>query len=985
MNRSIWMVLAASTLCPAFANDAFFEKMQTERINSSTDYVWRQFGPGMSGNNVHIYWHPTDANVVFLGPNMGCAYRSTDKGQTYQGILDHDSGVYTTPERGPIEITSPDFSRQNADFGFCTKESSNHIFKTTDKGKTWTYLKELDAVWGDQMLNTIAVDPSNDKIWFVGSGDSACIGRYNHSQANLHGSGNNPKHIATIWKTTDGGKSWNEVTPNGIDPDARINRIIVHPSNSSVVFAATSYGFYKSTNGGETWGVIKNGFDGNIIRSLDMQYNKKKDKVTLFAIDLVQWEIVGDEVITNAGGIFKSTDEGESWEKINGNLEVDVAELSSDSYFTMSYTKALSNWFDLPENEIRKLKKPTALMPCFTKIIVDPNNANKIFILNDYKNWGGNCSFYCGMLWRTDNGGKDWFATLRNGTAWEGKHKDYWEGRKNPTSENMTLRAQYEWGMRDSYERKAGGALGFSADSSVIMFQWAKVVCISTDGGDTWVENDEVETEPGTRNYVAAGNSNLPGQGFRQDPRFPNELFAMAGENDFWVTTEGGEKVRPNALAARRMSMGEAEYSCADMAFHPKNEDTIYTLQFRQASAGKLLKSTNFGITYEEIGTAIEWPEGESTNDPVIQDCLTIDPVNPDNMYFCVPKTSLDIVRTIADTYGIRKSTDGGKTWEWSNTGLPKDPDIIGITMDPKNPNMIYACLYGANGGLYVSDNQGEEWFKIDTLPKKIKSVQDLHFSKSGTMYLSCGSTQSKTTDDGGVWVSKDQGETWEQLFKSPWARLTRTALYDEDVILVQVNGTRADTIKNPGTYLSKDGGKTWTKINNGNIQSDRVNDLAIDQVKPDTFYASTYGSGWYQCTTGKDSEKPTVKPDPEPEKPTVKPDPEPEKPTVKPDPEPEKPSNNKAPAFHKEIVWIAGAKVNTPYKQSVKYRAEDPERDALKFTIKSGPSWLSMGKDGTISGTPAKTDIGFNDWQIQVKDVHGASDTATLRLKVIK
>ncbi len=951
INRSMLMVLATSAIGSAMGDDAFFDKMLSKRMESDSAYVWRQFGPGMSGNNHRIYWHPTDPNLVFLGPNMGIAYRSTNKGNTYQSILDCDGTGFAFRERGPIELNSPDFSRQDPDFGLCSRESTASLYKTTNRGKTWTYLKELDSVWGDQLISVVTVDPSNDNVWFAGSGDTTDINHFYYEKENLHGVGRNKNHVATIWKSSDAGKSWKKVTPSGINRDARIQRIVVHPANSKIVLAATTYGLYKSTDGGESWKAkTGTGLDSDIIRSMDFHFDKRTEKLTLYAIDLVQWSINGNNVRTKGGGVFKSTDAGESWEKINGNLELDISELCSDRYFALSYEKAMSKWFGISSADVNRLNKPTALMPSFSKVYVDPNNANKLFILNDYKSQEGNRTFYGGMLWRSDNGGKEWFATLRNGTAWKGIHKDYWESRGNPISDNMTLRAQYEWAKRDSYERKAGGSLGFSADSSIIMYQWAKVVCISKDGGDTWVENDEVEATPGTKNFVSAGNSNLPGAGLRQDPRYPNEVFCMAGENDFWVTTDDGEKVRPNALASRRISLGHSEYSCADMIFHPKDDQTIYTLQARQTSAGKLLKSTDFGITFKEHGNAISWPAGTSTNDQLLQDCLNIDPVDPDNMYFCAPRTAYGSNATVGDTYGVRKSTDGGKTWKWSNSGLPDNPDVVNLTMDPENSSKLYACVYGSRGGLYLTKNKGVSWSKVETIPSQIKSVQDLHFAKNGEMYISCGLADG-STNQGGVWVSKDDGATWKQIFVSPWANITRTAKYDPDVILVQMNGMKAAPIVNPGTYLSKDGGATWKKINTGNPQSDRVNDLAIDQVERNTFYASTYGTGWYQCTMEKEEEvtKPT----------------------------------NKAPAFEGAVIWSSKAVKNKAYSRTIDGRATDPEGDALSFSIQGGPSWLTMAKNGAISGTPKAT--GTFSWQIQVKDESGNSDSATLKIKVTK
>ncbi|KXX70761.1 hypothetical protein, partial [Flammeovirga sp. SJP92] len=68
----------------------------------------------------------------------------------------------------------------------------------------------------------------------------------------------------------------------------------------------------------------------------------------------------------------------------------------------------------------------------------------------------------------------------------------------------------------------------------------------------------------------------------------------------------------------------------------------------------------------------------------------------------------------------------------------------------------------------------------------------------------------------------------------------------DHNVILISTLPNVSNKRKNPGTYLSKDAGKTWVKINKGNGQSDRINDIAIDNYTPDKFYVSTYGSGWY-------------------------------------------------------------------------------------------------------------------------------------------
>ena len=932
----------------ASSNDTWFETLLTTRVESDPTIVWKQFGPGMSGNNYRIYWHPTDPDVVFLGPNMGNGYRSTDRGTTYEGILDYDGQGHVFDKRGPSEINSPEFSRQNPDLGFCSREAEAHLYLTIDRGKTWTIDAPSDSVWSGKILNTIAVDPTNDQIWYVGSGNANDLNKFYYSAALPHGTGASG-HAAKIWKTSNQGASWTDITPGGINPDAQIIRILVHPVYPSTVFAATSYGLYKSTNGGVRWTAkTGTGLDNDIIRSMDMHYDKTTGDVTLFVVDLVKWAANGASVRNDGGGVFRSVDDGESWHSINGNLGVNIAALSSDYAFRKSYYEAINKWFGRSDAETVYPNKPNHLLHAYSVVRVDPKNVNKVLVLNDYKHYGGGKSFRGGMVWRTDDGGANWIATLRNGTAWEGKHKAYWEGRGNPTAHNIELRGQKKWQQRDSYERKAGGSIEFNSDSSMIMFQWAKTLCVSFDGGDTWVENDEVEATPGTENWVPAGNSNLPGHGLRQDPRFPNTLFLPCGENDYWMTTADGGNIRSGAQAARRVELGENEYSCSDVAIHPHDTNTIYSLQFRQTSAGMLLRSTDGGQTFSEHVTALAWPAGYSKNDSIDQLCLTIDPGNPNNMYFCVPETPMThgyVWNPGSGVAGIRKSTDGGAHWNWATNGLPASLDVLCIRLDPIDSSKLYACVYGKGGGLYVSTDRAASWFKMPTFPAPIYSVSDLHFSNDGKMYASCGLDSDTDWQNGGVWMSDDDGLTWSQVFKTHWARMTKTAVYDPDVILVQMNSKATSPIMNPGTYLSKDGGATWSKINTGNPQSDRINDIAIDQVQRNVYYVSTQGCGWLRADLID--------------------------------------TNNVAPVFANQPIERTDAVAGKSYTGSISTEASDANGDTLEFSMVFGPDWLSVSTNGTLSGTPPTDSIGLHICQIQADDGNGESTRETLKLVV--
>jgi photosystem II stability/assembly factor-like uncharacterized protein len=937
--------LAAGMVSGADASDAWFENLRTARVESDPSVVWRQFGPGMSGNNFRIFCHPTDPDTLFLGPNMGNAYRSIDRGATYESMLDWEGMGFKFRERGPIELTSPDFSRQDPDVGFCSAEGSAFLYCTTNRGASWQVHAASTSVWNGAMLNTITVDPQNDRVWYAGSGTISNPGQILFSADQPHGAGAAAGHVAKVWKTSDRGDSWNDITPVSLNTNAQITRILVHPGKSNMVFAATTYGLYKSTDGGTSWSAkTGTGLDHDIIRSFDTHYNPTNGTLTLYAVDLVKWAAASGSTVTNdGGGVFRSTDEGESWQCINGDLGIDVSALAGDYLFRMSYFDAVNEWFGITNAQTLYTVYPTNLMHSFSTVRVNPADPDSIFLCNNYQ-WER--PMRGGMLWKTANGGAHWVAALRNGTAWEGVHKTYWEGRGNPVHPNIELRGQAKWQQKDSYERKSGPALEFNCDGSMIFFQWAKVLCVSIDGGSTWIENDEIEATPGAQSWVGAGNSNLPGHGLRQDPRLPGMLFLPSGENDFWITTPDGGNVRSGAQAARRIQLGEAEYSCSDVALHPTDTNIIYSLQFRQAFAGKLLCSTNGGVTLTDIGTAIEWPEGESFNDGIHQLCLTLDPDDPANMYFCIPddpKRHGYTGNLSSAPKGVRKSSDGGSIWNWATNGLPASLDVPCIRLDPNDSSRIYACVYGDGGGLYLSTNRAASWAPFPTPPPGVSSVSDLHFSADGKMYLSCGTPLSAYTN-GGVWMSADGGQNWLQIFKTPWARMTKTARYDPHVILVQMNGSNLADIQNPGTYLSRDGGATWSKINRGNPQSDRVNDIAIDQVNSNVYYVSTYGAGWLRGDLID--------------------------------------TNNVAPVFSASPGSHSNAVPEEFYAQPVG-EAADANGDSIVYSLIFGPDWLSVTPDGSLIATPPAEALGDYLFQVQADDGNGMSSRKIMTFAV--
>ncbi|WNJ20283.1 Ig-like domain-containing protein [Pontibacter sp. G13] len=826
--------------------------LKTQSIASDTSIVWRQFGPGMSGNNKSAFWHPTDPDVLFIAPNMGNAYRSTDRGLTYETIMDPDAPGNRTGIRGPRDITSLDFSRQDPTFGFCTDEKNLGLFVTTDMGKTWRLKTENNGTFGNSYLSCVAVDPADDQIWYVGAGRMRDLGHILFSKAQPHGTFVDAQSQGKIWKSTNGGATWS-LSASGLDPQAEVETILVDPNNSSILYCSTNYGFYKSINAGATWIKKSTGLGNDVIRSMSMHHDDSSGAVTLFVINSVMWRANGNTVADSLGGVFKSVDGGETWQNINGNLAIDLTQFAGNSSIEKAYYHVVAYYFGITDDQAKNQFPvlPSSLTQRITQVSVDPNDVNHLFLVNMYSNSSRN-GFKPVQLWRSTDGGQNWFAAVRNGTAWNtGSDIAYWQQRGNPIGSNISLRYLSHWMDRDDYERKACNFARFNADGTVLHTQMAKISLMSYDGGDNWVDIDDEIVIPGEEAYVGAGSSNVPGHGFYQHPDMPGKMFCMAGENTLWVTIPGGDAIRPNAQAAHYYSITPEEQSLSSYVIAPNDTNIRYALFFRQHKRGEILKTTDGGHNWTPIGTPIPaWDLQQHSGDQSVHQLgLKIDPERPDHLFFYVPVSSgnMNYVGNSATAFGLHKSIDGGLTWTEPNTGLPASLDVAQLVFDPQDSDIMYAAIQKSNGGLFKSVDQGETWNEVSSVSPLIGSlgVNDIHFSEDGKVYITTG-YRFAGKNEGGLWVSEDGMLTWTKILDHPWVYRVLTPPYDPSTIITVTLANGNIEEMNPGTFLSKDGGATWVKCNTGNGQSDRINDIIIDQYQPGVYYTSTFGSGWY-------------------------------------------------------------------------------------------------------------------------------------------
>lgn len=895
--KTVLIIIAALTMivisCTQKQVPSYFTKLQSEKVLSEPDVSWAQFGPGSAGYCEIIEYHPTIPNCVIMSPDMYNNYVSLDNGASWQTINDCDG-----TSLGLRRMRDICFSRQDPEYGLAIDERG-WLWATHDLGRNWEREHNFPA---NGICSAINFDPTNDKIIYVGSGNfwnvkwnkrtiysphrekpeltvmTTIECNFNTSLQQLYQNIRDPNNsckfdplqyshsdytrvskteYGKIWRSSDGGANW-ELINNGIPEGADIGKILFHPQDPKIIYMASNYGLYKSDNKGEQWINIGTNLPHNMLRDLALYLDESSNKVVLIALDQVFWNDDHKGGTVSTGGVFKSSDEGKTWDPLNGNLYLDLTKVSD--FVKSSYYKAISRWFGISVTEAKAKfpNLPTRALQNFNRILLDPTNPERMYLGHNPHH---DISFYAGDLWKTENGGNNWIICNRTGPNWQGVDKEFWKKRGNPTNLNMRFGHLNRWVNELPY----GGGLGCRAltinsrcELITVMQQQSLQ---SKDHGNTWQQIDAVETSPGSGCWIGTGCSNLTRPRYYMDERIPDKYFLLCGEHGLWQMCDVGNTLRPPAV---KQVIGQANEihdpkSISTFAIHPKDTNIWYMQMYRQAHMGHIRRTTDGGKTWENISQPIKFSIKVPTG-RVRTNSLIIEKENPEHMYFCVfswdkitdKKNSLTF-----NDFGVYHSADAGYSWERVNNGLPAEANVDRLCFNPDNNNIIYAAVMKSvdmktRGGLYYSENRGDTWNALP-IPEEIESVNYVHIDKRNKhIYIACGLSDG-TPESGGVWVSKDNGQTWEKIFHMPFVYQVTVSEYDSNRIAVAVaENTNINNI-NPGAYLTFDGGKTWNKSNRGLGQPYWIVDLKFDLTDPDIVWCGLNGSGWYKGTIIKE------------------------------------------------------------------------------------------------------------------------------------
>jgi len=667
--------------------------------------------------------------------------------------------------------------------------ASGGVWKSDDGGTRYRPVFDEQSV---QSIGAIAIDPSNSKNVWVGTGES-----WTRNSVSI-GDG--------IYKSTDGGETWNHV---GLEKSERIARVAVSPKNSDTVFAAapgalwsdsSDRGLYKTSDGGKTWKQVLKG--ANVSTGCTDVAIDPANANTMFACmwDFRRkgWEYRsgGDGPDKpSASGLFRSNDGGETWIEVTpeankgfpkkpyGRLAIAIAPSNPKRVYCLveSTDSALfvsddggATW------EQRDRSNWMVWRPFyFARLVVDPKNPDRVFKPD-------------GALILSEDGGKS-FAVVGGFQGSHGDDHDVWIDPTNP----QTVFCGDDGGMWYSYN---GGSKWWKGENLPV----SQFYHVSLDDDDPYRVYGGLQD-----NSSWVGDSQYPGgiTNHRWENMYGGDGFWMfpdpADADYIYAEYQGGEIARVNRhthearnVKPRPNYNEKLRYNWnTPIALSPNEKGTVYIgSQF-------LFRSRDHGQNWERISPDL------TTNDPQKQKQEQSGGVTVDN-------SSAEMHTTI---YSISES--------------PKDKSLIWVGTD--------------DGNLQLTRDGGKTWNNVvgnvPGLPKNswVSWVQASNFD-AATAYAAF---DRHTFGDMAPYVFRttDYGKRWTTLVSAQdakgirgYAHVVKEDLEKSDLLFL---GTEF------GLWVSIDGGKSWAQFKGNHFPAVAVRDLAIHPRENDLVLA-THGRG---------------------------------------------------------------------------------------------------------------------------------------------
>ena len=657
---------------------------------------WRLVGPWRGGRVTTVSGVPGQPNLYYMGATGGGVWKTDNAGATWENLSD---GHFKVGTIGAVAVARSDpnviyVGTGESPIRGVTTSHGDGVWKSTDAGKNWTHLGLEEA----GQIARIQVHPTDPDIAWVGV------------QGQIWGS----SEQRGVFRTTDGGKSWEHVLKVG--PRTGTSDLRMDPTNPRILYAGmwnhgrtpwfihsggTDGGIFKSTDSGDSWRKLEGGLP-EMIGKIGVDVSASNPQ-RVYAII---------EAEPEQGGLWRSDDGGETWELINGHRAL--------------HTRA---WY-------------------YIHIAADPVDENTVWVLST-------------GLYKSIDGGKAWELVETP----HGDHHDHWINPEN----SLNMISGNDGGATITFD-------GGKTWSSIMNQPTAQFYRVTTDnqvpfriyGGQQDNTTVAIASESlyggiGVRDYFDVGGGESAHIAF--DPDNPRLIYATSinGELTEYDRETGLKRTiipypemmfgkdsrdlryRANWNAPVVMSPHDPSvlYYGAQFLLRSTDRGTSWTAispdltrndPDKQGRNGGPLTPENVGAEfYNTIFYVVESPHEKGTiwvgsddglvhvtrdgggkwlnvspphkgknGDEAYINAIEVSPHDPGTVYLAVAGFKLNDFRPY-----IYRTTDYGKFWKRIDNGLPQDSFVRVVREDPAHKGLLYA---GTESGMFVSSNDGDDW-----------------------------------------------------------------------------------------------------------------------------------------------------------------------------------------------------------------------------------------------------------------------------------
>ncbi|MFT4737507.1 MAG: photosystem II stability/assembly factor-like uncharacterized protein [Cyclobacteriaceae bacterium] len=633
--------------------------------------------------------------------------------------------------------------------------ASGGLWKTADGGINWSPITDSLSV---SSVGAIALAPSDPSQVWMGTGETFVI-----RPAHAMGDG--------IYKSEDAGKTWEH---KGLDKTGRIGRVIVHPTNPDIIYAAAlghtygpqqERGIYRTKDGGTTWEQVLFVDEGTGASDLTIDpTNPDILYAAMWSININSWGLRSGGL---GGGIYKSTDGGDSWTPMKenglpggekrpvGKTAIALSHGSPNVVYALFEINSPELWKSEDSGASWKLMSQDHTMneraPYYTRIAVAPDNPDEVYFMSV-------------RFSKSEDGGK---TLMKNPPRGGGDNHDMWIDPMNPDR------------MMVAHDGCASISLNRGASFQRVVLPIAQMYHVATDDQvpyfvygnrqDGWSYRGPSNSLQG---YIPVGLWQGVGgceSGFaKPDPNDNNIVWSGCydgGLERFDLRTGHAREVRVWPEAGYGWAPADMKYRWHwnfPLSFSTSVKHRVYVgSQFvHQSDDG----GQSWKVISPDLTLNIK-DHQRSSGGVAIDNLMTFDGAT----LFAIEESPIEqgLIWTGSNDGQVQLTKDGGKQWTNVTKNIPDLPEwgtIANIFPSKYKKGTAYITVDLHQMGdfgtyIYKTEDYGQSWLPLaDGIPQSVHSFAHVVIEdpkKQGMLYLGV---------DNGIFISHDDGENWMPL-----------------------------------------------------------------------------------------------------------------------------------------------------------------------------------------------------------------------------